>query len=184
MNYELVYILSPKLSDNDAEKKAQDFNQQIKENTTEIVLEDFWGKKDLAYPIKKLEQGYYVLLQFKAERENIKKIDKKLKLEDEIIRYLLIKKDEFAPEKKKAVEEKAEKETVVEKPAEIFAINEKPAESEAPADQADKDEEIKEDVAIGKEKEEKKSPKPKKAKADISDLDKKIDDILDSGIDD
>ena len=41
MNYELVYILSPKLSDEDAEKLAQDFNRQIRENATEIILEDF-----------------------------------------------------------------------------------------------------------------------------------------------
>jgi len=185
MNYELIYILSPKLSDEDAEKLALSFNRQIKENATEIFLEDFWGKKDLAYPINKLEQGYYMLVQFKAERKNIKEIDKKLKLEGEIIRYLIVKKDNFIPDKKEKKEDYVESknelsnteeatEKAAEEATEIEELNDK---REIASQEKANREEIKSDTG-------KKEANKKKAKTSISDLDKKIDDILDSGIED
>lgn len=193
MNYELVYILSPKLSDEDAEKKAKDLTEKFKENITEIVLEDFWGKRDLAYPINKFEHGYYVMLQFKAEKDSINKIEAKIKLDDEIIRHLIVKKDDFAPMKKE--EEKADEANNSEKiddigkeeKAEVSEILEKnDLESEettkdAATTETQKSEGLEE---TEKAKGDPKKKERKKTKADISDLDKKLDDILDSEIDD
>jgi small subunit ribosomal protein S6 len=113
MNYELVYILSPKLSDEDAEKKSKDLTEKFKDDIAEVVLEDFWGKRDLAYPIDKFEHGYYVMLQFKAEKDSINKIESKIKLDDEIIRHLIVKKDDFAPMNKD--EEKSQEADMPEK---------------------------------------------------------------------
>lgn len=190
MNYELVYILSPKLSDDDAEKKSKEIVEQIKENITEIVLEDFWGKKDLAYPIDKLEHGYYTLVQFKAEAENINKINKKLKLDDEIIRYLIVKKEDFVSTKK--IEDKPENEVKPDKEStdeDANFVKDKLTKEtidevikEPEAEVKDKESgEMKEEAGV---KDNRIKEKEKKPKAVISDLDKKLDDILDSEIED
>jgi small subunit ribosomal protein S6 len=96
MNYELVYIFSPKLSDEDAEKKAKEITKTIKKEVDKIVVEDFWGKKELAYPIQRFDHGYYVLLQFTASPESIERIDKQLKLLEEMVRFLIVRREKLA----------------------------------------------------------------------------------------
>jgi len=193
MNYELVYIMTPKLSDEDAEKKVKEINEIVKKESTEIILEDFWGKKELAYPIQKLEHGYYMLVQFKAGQENILKIDKKLKLIDEIIRHLIVRRDVLAPMKKEETEaeraakaKKDEEKITAEAQADTEAPKEEAA-TEIPKETEKTGEDDKKEAAkTQKEKgiAESLNDKKKEAKADISDLDSKIDDILKGGIED
>jgi small subunit ribosomal protein S6 len=96
MNYELVYILSPKFSEDDFKKKTKEISDLLKKIETQILKEDFLGKKELAYPIDHFNQGFYILIEFSAEPDKLKEIDKALKLQEGIIRFLIVKKEEKA----------------------------------------------------------------------------------------
>ena len=109
MDYEFVYILIPKFSEKEARTKAKEVSDLLKKRGAKILKEDFWGKRELAYPIKHFEEGWYILVEFSSEPEKIREIDKALKLEEDIIRFLIIKK-----EKKEAVKEKISKVTEAE----------------------------------------------------------------------
>lgn len=162
MNYELIYILTPKLSEDDAKKQMAVISKSIEKEAGKVVLEDFWGKRELAYPIQKFTDGYYVISQFVAEAEAVAKVEKDLKLTDEVIRHLLIKKDKLA----KSKEELRVSSVVAKK-----GRDNKPVEQPAPAREA-------KDSSAAKSKVEKKD------KTKISDLDDKLDDILEKGLDD
>lgn len=67
----------------DVEKKAKAEKSKIKS--------DLWGARDLAYPIKKQTKGYYVHFEFETEPKVAKDLDKSLKVEENIIRFLLVR---------------------------------------------------------------------------------------------
>jgi len=56
-----------------------------------VVKEDFWGNKDLAYPIKRQSKGFYAHFEISADPKGAKGLDKTLKLEEDILRYLLVR---------------------------------------------------------------------------------------------
>lgn len=93
MDYELIYIISSKFSEKEAEGKFEEIREILKKNKVLILKEDHWGKKKLAYPIKKNSQGYYNLIEFSSGSDQIKNIDKQLKLNEDIIRFLIVKKE-------------------------------------------------------------------------------------------
>lgn len=91
MKYELMLILSPKLTDKEIEKTLNDVKDTLVESKSEVFAEDVWGKRDLAYPISSFRSGYYVVMNFESEPEGIPKIHKELRIQSGLIRYLLIK---------------------------------------------------------------------------------------------
>ena len=60
----------------------------------EVGKVDVWGMKKLAYPIQKMNEGYYVVIEFTAKPELPKELDRRLKISDNVIRHLIINKDE------------------------------------------------------------------------------------------
>lgn len=93
MIYELLYILSPKFTDEEAKKTHKKILESLKPFIAKVNLEEFWGKKQLAYEIKHFQNGYFVLVIFETEPKKIFEIDKKLKLQEEILRFLLVKQE-------------------------------------------------------------------------------------------
>lgn len=91
MKYELMLILSPKLTDKDIEKTMGEIKETLKENSCEIFAEDTWGKRDLAYKILTHSTGYYVVINFEGEPEGLPVIHKDLRIQAGLLRYLLIK---------------------------------------------------------------------------------------------
>lgn len=73
------------------EKARKELLEKIKEKV-KSKKEDLWGEKELAYPIKKQTKGFYVHLEIEAQPQASKDIDKTLKVEEDIIRYLLVRK--------------------------------------------------------------------------------------------
>ena len=65
--YETVFIATPVLSDAQMKEAVAKYTGFIKENGGEIVYEEDWGLRQLAYPIKKRTSGFYYLIEFKAE---------------------------------------------------------------------------------------------------------------------
>lgn len=90
MKYELMLIVSPKLTDKEIEKTLTEIKGTLAENKAEIVAEDVWGKRDMAYRIKGHKAGYYVVLNFEGETAGIPTIHKDLRIQPGLLRYLLI----------------------------------------------------------------------------------------------
>jgi small subunit ribosomal protein S6 len=90
-NYELVYIVSPKITDQELPNvvsKVSDSVGKIGGSVTEVVQ---WGRKKLAYPVKKFEEGNYVLAKIEMKPEATKELEASLKLSSEVIRHLIIR---------------------------------------------------------------------------------------------
>lgn len=85
-----MLIVSPKLTDKEIEKTLNEIKGTLAENKAEIVAEDVWGKRDMAYRIKGHKAGYYVVLNFEADTAGIPTIHKDLRIQPGLLRYLLI----------------------------------------------------------------------------------------------
>ena len=68
--------------------------QDIIKTGGEVGKVDVWGMRKLAYPIQKKEEGYYVVIEFAANHEVPKELDRRLKISDAVMRHLIINKDE------------------------------------------------------------------------------------------
>lgn len=88
--YELVYILKPSAGE---EKRAQLLEKlrDIIEAEGTIENVDEWGNRKLAYEIDKINEGYYVLVNFNSETEVINELNRNLKIADEVMRHLIVK---------------------------------------------------------------------------------------------
>jgi small subunit ribosomal protein S6 len=92
-NYELVYIVSPKITDGELPgvlSRVSESVSKIGGSVTEVVQ---WGRKRLAYPVKKFQEGNYVLARIEMKPAATKELEANLKLSNEVIRHLLIRSD-------------------------------------------------------------------------------------------
>lgn len=92
-NYEVMFILDPAAED--AEKEA--FTERVQTIITDeegtVGKVDVWGMRRLAYPIRKKNEGYYVLIEFQAGTELPKELDRRLKIADICMRHIIVNKD-------------------------------------------------------------------------------------------
>ena len=91
--YETVIILTPLLSEEAAKEAIAKFTKLLKDNGAEIIQEDNWGLKKLAYPIQKKTTGYYHLTEFKAPGEFINKLEVEFKRDERVMRFLTTRMD-------------------------------------------------------------------------------------------
>src|SRR5690606_22615560 len=94
--YETVIILTPLLSDEVAKETIAKFSNILTENGAEIIHNDNWGLKKLAYPIEKKSTGFYHLIEFKAPGEIISKLELQYRRDERIMRFLTIALDKHA----------------------------------------------------------------------------------------
>ena len=88
--YELVYILKPSAGEEKRAQLLQKLRDIIEvEGTIENV--DEWGNRKLAYEIDKINEGYYVLVNFKSGTEIINELNRNLRIADEVMRHLIVK---------------------------------------------------------------------------------------------
>ena len=107
-NYETVFIETPVLSEAQMKEAVEKFLGILKNGGAEIVHQEDWGLKKLAYPIQKKSTGFYYLIEFKAEGELIQKLEIEYRRDERIIRFLTFKMDKFAvaySEKKRSKKE-------------------------------------------------------------------------------
>ena len=105
--YETLYLINPELAEEECRGVIDKFNSLIEKNNGVVVTVDEWGKKTLAYPIKKFDKGYYVLLQYCGESDIISILKRDLKLDDRILKYQTIKLNEDVDPKALLSEAKA-----------------------------------------------------------------------------
>jgi len=94
--YESVIILTPLLSEEVAKEAIAKFKTILTEGGAEIIAEDNWGLRKLAYPIQKKTTGFYHLTEFKAPGELIKKLELEFKRDERVMRFLTISLDKHA----------------------------------------------------------------------------------------
>ncbi len=133
--YETLFILKPDLSEDEVGENLKPVISHIEGDGGSVTSEDRWGKKRLAYPIKKHKYGYYFLLKHEGPKgETIAKIDRVTRLSENILKAMTVKpsaswdipKVEEGDAKKTS--EKAEEPTKTEEPVKVEAS----AEAEAP----------------------------------------------------
>jgi small subunit ribosomal protein S6 len=87
-----MYIIRP-VEDETIDAVVAKFEKLLTDNGATIDKTDRWGKRKLAYPIDDLAEGYYVLVEFSAEPAAVKELDRVMKITDEVMRHMIIKKD-------------------------------------------------------------------------------------------
>lgn len=89
--YEAVFIVRQDASSSHVESVAQEAISVIKELNGDITKTEFCGLRNLAYPINNCKRGHYVLLNIISNPEGIKELERKFRLNEDIIRFLIIK---------------------------------------------------------------------------------------------
>lgn len=96
--YETVFILTPVLSDVQAKEAVEKFKGILAEQGAEIINEEAWGMKKLAYPIQKKSTGFYQMVEFKAEPTVVDKLEVAFRRDERVMRYLTVKMEKYAAE--------------------------------------------------------------------------------------
>ena len=96
--YETVFIATPVLSDVQAKELFGKFQGVITENGGQIISEEDWGLRKLAYPIQKKTTGFYYLIEFEGEGDLIEKLETQYRRDERVIRFLTFKMDKYAVE--------------------------------------------------------------------------------------
>ena len=97
-NYETVFILTPDLSEAQVKEAVAKFVDILKAEGAEIVNEENWGIKKLAYSINKKTTGYYQLVEFQAQPETIAVLETQFRRDENVLRFLTFRQDKFAAE--------------------------------------------------------------------------------------
>ena len=96
--YETVFILTPVLSDDQTKETVAKFKKVLTVNGANIVNEETWGLKKLAYQIEKKTSGFYFLVEFEAEPAVIKTLETAYRRDEKVIRFQTVKLDKYAAE--------------------------------------------------------------------------------------
>ena len=89
--YETVFILTPVLSDDQTKETVAKFKKVLTDKGAEIVNEEAWGLKKMAYAIDKKSTGFYFLVEFKAEPSVIKTLETAFRRDEKVIRFQTVK---------------------------------------------------------------------------------------------
>lgn len=92
VNYEILYILSPSISDEEREATIKKFKDYIETNGGTVAGIDKWGLKQLAYPIKFKNEGFYVLMNYSAPSQASIAMGKLMLINENILRHIIVKK--------------------------------------------------------------------------------------------
>lgn len=88
--YELMFILAPELEEAERRSIIEKVKGEIKGEVLEV---EEWEKRKLAYKIKHREEGYYVVILFRAGGDTLKELDQFLKLQEGVLRHIIIRKN-------------------------------------------------------------------------------------------
>ena len=94
--YETVFIATPVLSDVQMKEAVAKYVNFIKDNGGEVVYEEDWGLRQLAYPIQHKTSGFYYLIEFKAQPEFVAALETQFHRDERIIRFLTVSLDKYA----------------------------------------------------------------------------------------
>jgi small subunit ribosomal protein S6 len=113
-HYETIYIVNPTLDDDSLKEAIDKFSNLIKKLKGYVVKVNEWGKRKLAYEVKRFDKGYYVVLDFCALPKMVTELERNLKLDDRILKYITVKIDENVDPKDLVSKEKETEDTMEE----------------------------------------------------------------------
>lgn len=89
-DYETVFVLHPRLDDNQVEEEVQKVKDIITQNGGQIIDVQKWGRKRLAYEIKKVHEGIYTLIHFSGESQVKRETDRRFRINENVLRHLTV----------------------------------------------------------------------------------------------
>jgi len=94
--YETVFILTPVLSEAQIKEAVEKFKKTLTDNGAEVVHEEHWGLRKLAYTIQHKNTGYYQLFQYSADAKIVATLETDFKRDERVMRYLTTKLDKYS----------------------------------------------------------------------------------------
>lgn len=91
--YEVMYIIRPDLDEEAIKANVEKFAEVVNANGGADLKVDTWGKRRLAYEVKKFNEGYYILMNFNGEARTVEELERLMKISDAVIRFLTTKKE-------------------------------------------------------------------------------------------
>ena len=92
-NYEIMFILSTQLTDEEKQAGVKLVEDTLAKAGAVDIKTEVWGERKLAYPIKKKENGYYVLTLFQMDGTGLTEVEAKLNITESILKYMIVKND-------------------------------------------------------------------------------------------
>ena len=123
--YEIMFIVPNKFTEDEAKTIISRVEKMITDAEGKIAYSEYWGKKKLAYQIKKHDSAVYVFYTLDIPGENVRKIESVLNITDEVIRFLIVR-----PDLKKLAKAEAEKARKAEQAAKRGESDDKEEEEE------------------------------------------------------
>lgn len=88
--FEVMFIIIPVAEAQ--EEAVKKYEKLINDNRGKVYRTSQWGKKRLAYEVKDLSEGYYILMEFDAPSSCAEELDKQMKLDDDVLRHMIVRK--------------------------------------------------------------------------------------------
>jgi small subunit ribosomal protein S6 len=92
--YDIVVLLTPDLSDEEAIKVSAEHRKLLTDGGAELLKDEPWGRRKLAYPIARKREAYYQYFQVTAEPATVAEVERRLRLSDQVLRHLAVRADE------------------------------------------------------------------------------------------
>ena len=89
--YEVMFIVDPRLEDAAITQALERYLGVVRERGGEIAKLDHWGRRKLAYEMRHLHEGYYIVAQLDAEPQAMDELDRVLRLADELVRHKIVR---------------------------------------------------------------------------------------------
>ncbi|HXG42663.1 MAG: 30S ribosomal protein S6 [Dehalococcoidia bacterium] len=93
-SYELMMVISPELAEEEVSATVERVQRFISERGGEVTKLDHWGRRRLAYPIKRFTEGHYVLAQFRLDGSAVRELNRSLEVSEPVLRHLVVRTDE------------------------------------------------------------------------------------------
>ncbi len=104
-DYELMYIVRPELEDDAVRVAVKSVRALLESHGGEVVKTTLWGKRRLAYEVKRLREGHYVLVVFHLDGGKVAEIERALRIHDTVFRHLIVVHEGPMPEPEAEIEE-------------------------------------------------------------------------------
>lgn len=91
--YEVMFIIDPKASDDDVTRLNENLQQIIADQGGTVTKNENMGRKQLAYPIGRVSEGHYILLEIDGSGREIAELERRMRVNDQVIRYMTVRVD-------------------------------------------------------------------------------------------
>jgi small subunit ribosomal protein S6 len=96
--YELMLVYVSDLDETGVRAELAKIEDTLTQHQGSTIRTDVWGRRQLSYPVRRRDYGVYVVVVFEAARSIVTELKRQLKINDAVLRYMIVKKDRFAPD--------------------------------------------------------------------------------------